>query len=58
MEVALHYTLLVFSLNFPVPKNLLNEVGIKQKILLVIFAKIQLFISHFWPLGAKMQLWH
>ena len=41
------HTLLVFSLNFPVPKNLLNEVGIKQKILLVIFAKIQPFISHF-----------
>ena len=40
-------TLLALSLNFPVPKNLLNEVGIKQKILLVIFAKIQPFISHF-----------
>ena len=44
---AFHCTLLAFSLNFPVPKNLLNEVGIKQKVLLVIFAKIQLFISHF-----------
>ena len=51
----LHCTLLVFSSNFPVSKNLSNEVGMKKWILLLILAKIYSFAGHFRPLGAKLR---
>ena len=54
----LQCTLLVFSSNCPVSKNLSNEVGMKYRILLLILVKMELFKSHFWPLGSKMQLWY
>ena len=40
-------TLLVFSSNCPVSKNLSNEVGIIYRILLLILVKMELFKSHF-----------
>ena len=55
-ECLLHCTLLVFSSNCPVSKNLSNEVGMKYRILLLILVKMELFKSHFWPLGTKMHL--
>ena len=56
--MALQCTMLVFSSNFPVSKNLSNEVGMKKYISLLILVKIDSFVSHFRPLGAKMGPWN
>ena len=44
-----------FFSNFPVLKNLSNEVGMKLKISLVILVKILYFKGKFWLDGRKMQ---
>ena len=46
-HVSNQFTLLVFSSNCPVSKNLSNEVGMKYRILLLILVKMELFKSHF-----------
>ncbi len=65
--ITLHSTLLVFSSNCPVSKNLSNEVGMKYRILLLILVKMELFKSHFFTtwqqnaalilLGGKVGYW-
>ena len=47
LKISTHCTLLVFSSNCPVSKNLSNEVGMKYRILLLILVKMELFKSHF-----------
>ena len=38
--------------------SLKTEVGTIYRILLLILVKMELFKSHFWPLGSKMHLWY